>query len=120
MLNKSKISNGASSLSVLDALDTWKKKLANAGIHKQMWGGIILSKVENPVLASIPPDVKRDLKFEDICSSLKTFFGKSVTAIENIMTAHASSANTIPDPHTSSTAALKVLRNHYDVFEHTE
>ena len=35
------------------------------------------------------------------------------------MIAHES-ANTIPDPHTSSTAALKVLRNHYEIFEHTE
>ena len=32
--NQLPIFNGASSLSVLDALDTWKKKLANAGIHK--------------------------------------------------------------------------------------
>ena len=47
--------NGASSLSVLDALDTWIKNLTNAGIHRQMWGGIILSKIENPALSSIPP-----------------------------------------------------------------
>ena len=97
---------------MLDALDTWKKKLANAGIHKQMWGGIILSKVENPVLASSPPDVKRDLKFEDICSSLKTYFGKSVTAMENIMIAHES-GNTFPDPHTSSTASHYGITTRY-------
>ena len=36
--------------------------------------------------------------------------------MENIIIAHES-ANTIPDPHTSSTSALKVLRNHYKIFE---
>ena len=113
------IFNGASSLSVLDALDTWTKKLANAGIHKQMWGGIILSKLENPALARIPPDVKRDQKFEDICSSLKMIFQSSLVATKNIMMAHEF-ASTIPDPYTSSTAALKVLRTHYEILEHAE
>ena len=42
------IFTGASPLSILDALDTWIKSLTNAGIHRQMWGGMILSKVENP------------------------------------------------------------------------
>ena len=70
-------------------------------------------------MARIPPDVKRDQKFEDICSSLKMFFQSSLVATKNIMVAHEF-ANTIPDPYTSSTAALKVLRNHYEIFEHAE
>ena len=35
------------------------------------------------------------------------------------MKAHEN-ANVIPDPYTSSTAALKVLRDHYEILEHTE
>ena len=84
-----------------------------------MWGGVILSKVENPALSSIPPYVKRDLKFEDICSALKENFGGAMKASETIMKAHEN-ANVIPDPYTSSTAALKVLRDHYEILEHTE
>ena len=104
---------------MLEALDNWTKKLANAGIHKQMWGGIILSKLENPALSRIPPDVKRDQKFEDICSSLKMFFQSSLVATKNIIVAHEF-ANIISDPYTSSTAALKVLRIHYKIFKHAE
>ena len=74
--------NGASSLSLLDALDNWKRRTTKAGIHKQIWGGIILSKLENPAY------IKRDLKFEDICSSLKENFGGAMKASENIMKAH--------------------------------
>ena len=40
-------------------------------------------------------------------------------ASENIMKAHET-ANIIPDPYTSSTAALKVLRDHYLILTHTE
>ena len=40
-------------------------------------------------------------------------------ASENIMKAHQN-ANIIPVPYTSSTAALKVLRDHYEILEHTE
>ena len=40
-------------------------------------------------------------------------------ASENIMKAHIT-ASIIPDPYTSSTAALKVLRDHYEILEHTE
>ena len=109
----------ASSLSILDALDTWIKSLTNAGIHRQMWGGIILSKVENPALSSIPPYVKKDLKFKDICSALKAVYGGAMKASENIMKAHIT-ASLIPDPYTSLTAALKVLRDHYEILEHTE
>ena len=49
------IFTGTSSLSVIDAMDTWTKILTNAGIHRQMWGGIILSRIQNPALSSIPP-----------------------------------------------------------------
>ena len=80
---------------------------------------MILSKVENLALSSIPPYVKRDLKFEGICSTLKAVYGGAMKASENIMKEHIT-ASIIPDPYTSSTAALKVLRDHYEILEHTE
>ena len=40
-------------------------------------------------------------------------------ASENIMKVHMT-ASLIPDPYTSPTAALKVLRDHYEILEHTE
>ena len=40
-------------------------------------------------------------------------------ASENIMKAHMT-ASLIPDPYTSPTAALKVLRDHYEILQHTE
>ena len=78
-----------------------------------MWRGIILSKLENPAY------IKRDLKFEDICSSLKENVGGAIKASENIMKAHEA-VSIIHDPHTSPTAALKVLRDRYEILEHTE
>ena len=78
-----------------------------------------MSKIENPPLSSIPPYVKRDLKFEDICSALKAVYGGAMKASENIMNAHMA-AGLIPEPFTSPVAALKVLRGHYEVLEHAE
>ena len=36
--------NGSSALSLLEAKETWEQILSKAGIHKLLWGGIILSK----------------------------------------------------------------------------
>ena len=36
------IFDGESSLSILDAIDTWKSTFKNAGAHRQMWGSWIL------------------------------------------------------------------------------
>ena len=90
------IFNGASSLSILDAVDTWKKTLINAGIHKLLWGEIILSRLENPALSRLPSSVKWNRKFEDICSSLEKNFGGVLKASMNIMKAHEA-ASRIPD-----------------------
>ena len=103
----------------LDAIDTWNKILSNAGIHRQMWGGIMLSRIQNPALSSIPPYVKRDAKVEDICSGLKTVYGGAVKVSENIMNAHMT-AGEIPEPFQFLVAALRVLRGHYEVLEHAE
>ena len=92
-----RIFKGALSLSILDALDTWKKKLIDACIPELLWGGIILSRLENPALSRLPPFVKRNLEFEDICSSLKKNFRGALEASMNIMKAHEA-ANENPDP----------------------
>ena len=113
------IFTGTSSLSVIDAMDTWTKILTNAGIHRQMWGGIMLSRIQNPALSSISPYVKRDAKVEDICSALKTVYGGAMKVSENIMNAHMA-AGEIPEPFQFPVAALKVLRGHYEVLEHAE
>ena len=54
------------------------------------------------------------MKFEDICSALKTVYGGAMKASENIMNAHMA-AGQIPEPFTQPVAALKVLRGHYEV-----
>ena len=57
----------------------------------------MLSRIQNPALASIPPYVKRDAKVEDICSALKTVYGGAMKVSENIMNAHMA-AGEIPEP----------------------
>ena len=113
------IFTGTSSLTVIDAMDTWTKILTNAGIHRQMWGGIMLSRIQNPALSSLPPYVKREAKVEDLCSALKTVYGGAMKVSENIMNAHTA-AGEIPEPFQNPVAALGVLRGHYEVLEHAE
>ena len=48
--------DGVLSLTMVDALDSYKKRLGRAGIHKQLWGGVVLSKLEGPALAKIPQE----------------------------------------------------------------
>ena len=48
------IFNGETSISILDASDTWESILNNAGIHRQMWGSIILERIKEPALSNIP------------------------------------------------------------------
>ena len=67
------IFTGTSLISIIEIMDIWTN-LTNAGIHRQMCGGIILSRIQNSALSNIPPYVKRDVKFEDICSALKTLY----------------------------------------------
>ena len=65
----------------------------------------------------------RNLKLEDICSPLKKQFAENtmeaLEAGENIMEAHEA-ASLIPDPYEYPEAALKVLRAHYKILQHTE
>ena len=80
------IFNGTSSISIVDASDTWVKILKNSGFHRQVWGNIILGKIQDPALTTIPISVKREAKFDDICSSLKVVYGGAMIVSENIMT----------------------------------
>ena len=54
------IFNGESSLSILDASDTWMNILKNSGIHRQIWGTMILERIKEPALSSIPLTTKRE------------------------------------------------------------
>ena len=99
------IFNGTSSISIVDASDTWVKILKNSGFHRQVWGNVILGKIQDPALTTIPISVKREAKFDDICSALKVVYGGAMKVSENIMNAHLK-AGTIPDPHYYPEAAL--------------
>ena len=61
------IFTGGSSLLILDASDTWTNILKNSGIHRQIWGNMILERIQEPALSSIPLTVKREAKFDEIC-----------------------------------------------------
>ena len=73
------IFTGSSSISIIDASDTWVNILKNSGIHRQIWGNIILGRIQDPALSSIPLSVKREAKFDEICKALKIFTGKYPT-----------------------------------------
>ena len=102
------IFTGSSSLSIMDANDTWIKILKNSGIHRQVWGNIVLGRIQDPALSNIPLSVKREAKIDEICSALRTVYGGAMKVSENIMNAHLK-ARTVPDPHLYPEAALKVL-----------
>ena len=89
----------------------------NSGIHRQVWGNIILGRIQDPALSSIPLSVKRETKFDEICKALKVVYGGAMKVSENIMSAHQK-AGPIPDSHFHPEAALKVLRGHFEVMEH--
>ena len=52
--------NGSSALSLLEAKDTWERILVKAGIHRNLWGGLVLSKLKGGALLNLQPSVKRD------------------------------------------------------------
>ena len=52
--------SGTTSLTILDALDTWNNRLKSARINKTMWGGAVIRKLKNPALDNLLPSVVRD------------------------------------------------------------
>ena len=42
------IFTGDSSLSIIDASDTWQTIMKDAGIHRQAWGTMILERIRDP------------------------------------------------------------------------
>ena len=111
------IFNGESSLSILDASDTWTNILRNSGIHRQIWGNMILERIKEPALSSIPLTTKREAKFDEICKELSQVYGGAIEVGQNIMNMHIK-IGTIPDPSYHPEAALKVLRGHFECMEH--
>ena len=109
--------SGSTSISIIDAIDTWTNILKNSGIHRQIWGNIILGRIQDPALSSIPLSVKREAKFDEICKALNVVNGGAMIVSKNIMSAHLK-AGSIPDPSLHPEAALKVLRGHFEIMEH--
>ena len=92
--------NGESSLTVVNALDTYRKKLSKSGINRAVWGSVVLSKIEGQGLARLPAEVRRDQTLEKIEKQLRFFYQSSLVATKTIMRAHELSGP-IPDPHLS-------------------
>merc|ERR1711999_49626 len=113
------IFTGDSSLSILDAKQTWQGILKNAGVHRQVWGTIILERIKGPALSNIPLSTRRDGNYDEICSKLSLVYGGAIEVGQNIMGTHMK-AGRIPDPSYNPEAALKVLRAHAEYMEHAE
>merc|ERR1712102_53956 len=109
--------DGESSLSILEAIDTWRRIFKNAGVHPQMWGSWILEKIKEPATSSISPSTRRDQVFSDICEELKKKYSGAVEVAHNLMETHLKIGK-IPDPSNNPEAALKALIAHYDCMEH--
>ena len=101
--------NRESSLTVVDALDTYRRKLSKSGINRAVCGSVVLSKIEGQALARIPAEVRRDQTIEKIEEQLKMYYQSSLVATKAIMRAHELSGP-IPDPHNFPQGYLKVLR----------
>ena len=67
--------SGSTSISIIDAIDTWTNILKNSGIHRQIWDNIILGRIQDPALSSIPLSVKREAKFDEIFKALNVVNG---------------------------------------------
>ena len=111
--------NGESSLTIVDNLDTYREKLSKSGINRAIWGSVVLSKIEGLALARIPAEVKREQNIEKIEPQLRLFYQSSLVATKAIVRAHEL-AGPIPDPHNFPPATLKVLRNHAEIFDHSD
>ena len=109
--------DGESSLSILEAIDTWRRIFKNAGVHPQMWGSWILEKIKEPATSSISPGTKRNQVFDDICEELKKKYSGAVEVAHNLMETHLKIGR-IPDPSKNSDASLKALIAHFECMEH--
>ena len=116
--NQLPVFSGQSSVTLIDALETYRTHLKKVGIPKQLWGGVLLSRLERAAYDKIPLEIKREQNFENMEEHLKKYYNNSVQATDAIMKSHGS-AGTLPDPHQHLTAALVVLRAHAEVFENT-
>ena len=85
--------------SILDALDTWKTRLASAGINRTTWGGVVIRRLKSPSLDILLPTVRREQKYEDIVSALVKRYGRSLEVKKRFIEAHKTKG-VIPDPPT--------------------
>ena len=66
---------------------------------------MILERIQEPALSSIPLTVKREAKFDEICKELNQVYGGVIEVGQNIMNMHIKTG-TIPDPSYHPEAAL--------------
>ena len=45
--------SGTSALSLLEAKEAWKRILVKTGVHRDLWGSIVLSKLKGKALLSL-------------------------------------------------------------------
>ena len=113
------IFTGDSSLSIIDASDLWETILKNAGIHRQIWGNMILERIKDPALSNILLTTRREAKYDEICKKLSLVYGGAIEVGQNIMKSHEKTGK-IPDPSYYPEAALRILRCHAECMEHAE
>ena len=78
---------------------------------------MILERIKEPALSSIPLTTKREQNFDDICKKLDQLYGGAIEVGHNIMDTHLK-VGKIPDPSSHPEAALRVLRGHHECMEH--
>ena len=78
---------------------------------------MVLERIQEPALTSIPLTIKGEAKFDEICKELNMVYGGAIEVGQNIMNMHIKTG-TIPDPSYHPEAALKVLRGHFECMEH--
>ena len=72
------IFTGDSSLSILDAKQTWQGILKKAGVHRQVWETMILERIRDPALSNMSLSTRRDGNYDEICSKLSLVYGGAI------------------------------------------
>ena len=88
--------SGTSTPSLLEAKEAWERILRETGVHRDLWGSIVLSKLKGKALLSLQKSVKRDRMFEEIYKALNDAFDGTLTRDYNIAKSHMT-AEEIPN-----------------------
>ena len=94
--------SGTSTPSLLEAKEAWERILMETGVHRDLWGSIVLSKLKGKALLSLQHSVKRDCMFEEICEALDDIFGGTLKTNYNIVKSHLTAGeipNSLENPY---------------------